>query len=532
MGNRNPNKPQSGIPGLIWRSRSSARSAGSWVVVLTIPKALRHLARSSSGNSLTRLEKSTGTSDLKAAREVYPALRAQLDQQLQQLTGLSKSPVTDTGPVIGDALRQREAQIKHQIADHFAQVINLDDHATTYIDQRLDEILSQLNTAQLSALGQALKVRVDACVRELMRRTGTAHDNPQLFDASKNAFLYAQKVAGTELKDRRHKGLLHEPSPAAQQLIAQANAPKPVSLQEVMDLAKQEWSARTALNYQGLLKRWMELIGDGGLDALSTANLNKFARAMHKPVNKGGRGYGKQAANDATYRIRSLLNAYNAQIAGDDNRIALPSFDPIPITAADQKQRRLKNRELAITDANATAIARYGLANDDDLLMITVMLRLTGLRNGEMATLRWEQIRLDDEFPVIDLLDAKTANGIRLVPINEKLQQFLAPRRPIKAADQQNFLLNGGIPKRRTPATGVSTLLLNTKTKLNLSGACNPHAFRHTVGGELGYSVREHIKKKILGHEGGMTDHYSREDLAQLNEAMQVVGQNWDIPSV
>ena len=312
--------------------------------------------------------------------------------------------------------------------------------------------------------------------------------------------------------------------------MAYATAATPLRIDQLIDQANSTWSEGTTRNYLGLFRRWMEGIGDASVNAITTANLNRFARYLNKAKDQGGRGYGKDAANDAAYRIRSLLSHYNAQLSDQQERIPLPNFDLITITQQDKKQRRLKNRTLAISDANASALASYSAKRGQPFLHLVVLLRLTGLRCTEVATLRWSQWIERDGLPFIDLLDSKTPEGIRLVPINNKLKQYLLPYRPASAAEQDDYILNNSIPKRKQPRHAIGTYLRESKQALNLDGACNAHAFRHAVGGELGYSTRDHIKMKILGHEGGMTDHYTREDLHQLSEAMQVVGQNFHIP--
>ena len=64
-------KPQSGIPGLIWRQRGGG---GSWVVCLNVPTSMRGRVVSSTGKPLTRLERSTGTDSLSLAKKLYACL--------------------------------------------------------------------------------------------------------------------------------------------------------------------------------------------------------------------------------------------------------------------------------------------------------------------------------------------------------------------------------------------------------------------------------------------------------------------------
>ena len=46
----------------------------------------------------------------------------------------------------------------------------------------------------------------------------------------------------------------------------------------------------------------------------------------------------------------------------------------------------------------------------------------------------------------------------------------------------------------------------------------------------MGYELPEGLKKKLMGHAGGMTDHYTREDLKKLRAAANVMGTEWEAP--
>ena len=48
----------------------------------------------------------------------------------------------------------------------------------------------------------------------------------------------------------------------------------------------------------------------------------------------------------------------------------------------------------------------------------------------------------------------------------------------------------------------------------------------------LGYELPEGLKKKLMGHAGGMTDHYTREDLKKLRAAANVIGTEWKPPLI
>lgn len=498
-----------------------------------VPKHLRPLITNSNGKPLARIERSTSTSDLKLAKARYAEIRSSLEQEIQQRCGHLPATAADTA----HSTELRQFQLKRRLGEQFAALSQntpkLLHSGELEARKQAFESSVKAQSISLSELKELIdfhKAVLHNLVESFIRDSGLPLTTTDETEQVAAAMQHLIAVVKQEHQAKTKLGVLHKPSSDAQQLLAHATASTPLRIEQLIDQAKAEWAEGTTRNYQGLVRRWMECIGDTSVNAITTTNLNRFARYLNKAKKDGGRGYGKSAANDAAYRIRSLLSHYNAQLSEQQERINLPNFDSITITQQDKKERRLKNRNLAISDANASAMARYGAKRGQPFLHLVVLLRLTGLRCSEVATLRWCQWIERDDLPFIDLLDSKTPEGIRLVPINNKLKQYLLPYRPASDHEQSDFILNNFITKRKQPRHAIGAFLRESKQALNLDGACNAHAFRHAVGGELGYSTREHIKMKILGHEGGMTDHYTREDLHQLSEAMEVVGKNFDIP--
>lgn len=120
-GRFNNAKPQSGLPGLIWRQRGKQGDGGTWVVSLAVPKALQSRVVNRAGKPLTRLERTTGTDSLKRAKELYPAVMSQLRQELANRAGatLMESKQDASLRVVGDLYRRLaapEASPQHNAA--------------------------------------------------------------------------------------------------------------------------------------------------------------------------------------------------------------------------------------------------------------------------------------------------------------------------------------------------------------------------------------------------------------------------------
>ena len=86
--------PKSDLPGLVYRRRGNG---GSWIVVVFVPTHLRSLLVNSKGKPLARLERSTGTSDLKLAKARYAEIRTALQREIEQRSG-SPLPSAEAGP--------------------------------------------------------------------------------------------------------------------------------------------------------------------------------------------------------------------------------------------------------------------------------------------------------------------------------------------------------------------------------------------------------------------------------------------------
>ena len=125
-GRFNNAKPQSGLPGLIWRQRGKQGDGGSWVVSLAVPKPLQSRVVNRAGKALTRLERTTGTDSLKLAKELYPAVMSKLRQELAERAGatlLESKQDASLRVVAGmyERLAAPEALAQHEASKAMAQ---------------------------------------------------------------------------------------------------------------------------------------------------------------------------------------------------------------------------------------------------------------------------------------------------------------------------------------------------------------------------------------------------------------------------
>lgn len=144
-------------------------------------------------------------------------------------------------------------------------------------------------------------------------------------------------------------------------------------------------------------------------------------------------------------------------------------------------------------------IERLWEQKDDKYYQIVLMLIYTGVRISELLDLKKENVHLNERY--FDVLASKTENGIRKVPIADKVLPFF---RFWYNDTKSEYLLhteNGEQFKYRNYYDSYFLPLMN-----NLGLSQTPHCCRHTCISMLAEAkVDQTTIKKIVGHTGSMT---------------------------
>ena len=144
-------------------------------------------------------------------------------------------------------------------------------------------------------------------------------------------------------------------------------------------------------------------------------------------------------------------------------------------------------------------IERLWEQKDDKYYQIVLMLIYTGVRISELLDLKKENVHLNERY--FDVLASKTENGIRKVPIADKVLPFF---RCWYNDTKSEYLLhteNGEQFKYRNYYDSYFLPLMN-----NLGLSQTPHCCRHTCISMLAEAkVDQTTIKKIVGHTGSMT---------------------------
>lgn len=144
-------------------------------------------------------------------------------------------------------------------------------------------------------------------------------------------------------------------------------------------------------------------------------------------------------------------------------------------------------------------IERLWEQKDDKYYQIVLMLIYTGVRISELLDLKKENVHLNERY--FDVSASKTENGIRKVPIADKVLPFF---RFWYNDTKSEYLLhteNGEQFKYRNFYDSYFLPLMK-----NLSLSQTPHCCRHTCISMLAEAkVDQTTIKKIVGHSGAMT---------------------------
>ncbi len=138
------------------------------------------------------------------------------------------------------------------------------------------------------------------------------------------------------------------------------------------------------------------------------------------------------------------------------------------------------------------------LASCDAYLRNIIITALyTGMRKGEILTLKWENVDLESGLITIDQTNSKSKK-MRRIPINSVVRRLLLEQKLKCAGNEYVFLSSKGTPyKRHDSLTRAYSLALE---KAGIKGL-RFHDLRHTAATrmvELGFSIV--AVKEILGH--------------------------------
>lgn len=162
-------------------------------------------------------------------------------------------------------------------------------------------------------------------------------------------------------------------------------------------------------------------------------------------------------------------------------------------------------------------IERLWTLIDDRYYQIVLMLIYNGCRIAEFLNLRKEHVHLDEQY--FDVISSKTENGIRKVPIPDKLLPYY---KEWYESSPCEYLLHTPEGKHFDYRNYYDSYFTPLMEQLGMTQT--PHCCRHTCISLLAEAeVDQTTIKKIVGHAGAMTlteRVYTHLDIEKLIEAV------------
>ena len=158
---------------------------------------------------------------------------------------------------------------------------------------------------------------------------------------------------------------------------------------------------------------------------------------------------------------------------------------------------------------------------DDKYYQIILMLLYNGVRISEFLDLKKENVHLDEQY--FDVISSKTENGIRKVPIADKVLPFY--KNWYNSHPTCAYLLHKEDGKHFQYRNYYDSYFKPLVEQLNINRT--PHCCRHTCISMLAETnVNQTIIKKIVGHSGAMTlteKVYTHFDIKELIDAINKI---------
>ena len=223
----------------------------------------------------------------------------------------------------------------------------------------------------------------------------------------------------------------------------------------------------------------------------------------------------KKYAKSSLRHIKSLYNlAYQTAIKNHQC-----TENPISSVTVPKKASEKVVSGLSREEQQAFEEAAKQLTIRDQFILQTFL--LTGLRRGELQNLRWQD--WDKKAKVLRVEKSKTENGIRKVPIADKVLPFY--QRWLHDCSDCEYLIHTLDSQHFTYYMYYHNVFQPLMFRLHIDHT--PHCCRHTTISLLAEAhVDQTTIKKIVGHSGAMslTERiYTHLDVPALVEAINQI---------
>lgn len=513
-GRRNQNLPDSGIPGLLWRKRGA--EGGVWVVSVNIPKEKQSLILNKNNKPLTRVEVSTGEASLKKAIEKYAAIKVQVDESIN-------SAVTNAR---AGSRRAIDSDFKKIAGAAYAAIADKEVDLSGYpeilsgIDSIIEKVSVEEKDELIESIRKLLVGKVGEAVGNILEGEGKsiAFDETEKISAGMSAAI---NEALAFVKTEAKQGFLAKETELGINL-RQVSKEKPgLNLSDLIEkkLEEKTYSSSGKEGYYFAVKAWKTIIKSEDPKSITTANIDSFLSVLtQKGWNK--KPLGVESANNMTLKIIALLKKYKILTSCQES---IPIFK---LREIDKMEKKLKRDSRSTNKSDVKLLLDY-LYNEKDIekLKWALMVDNSTMRTLEVMSLKWEDLIEIEGNYFFDIRISKTVEGVRYAPLNARLRKYILPSR----GSPKEYIVNNSWQQNKQKKTGPYIFLkdLQKSGKISFSKYFTPHDFRRGAGGDLGFNVTEHVRLKMMGHSGGMSHGYTRNDLLELCKSADFVGTPW-----
>jgi len=513
-GRRNQSLPDSGIPGLLWRKRGQA--GGVWVVSVNIPKEKQSSILNRNNKPLTRIEVTTGEALLKKAIEKYAAIKVQIDEEINSAATKAR---TGSIKAIDSDFKRIAGAVYTEIAD---KEIDLSSYPMIFsgIDSIIEKTPAVGKDKLFESIRKILVGKVGEAVGNILEGDGKSItlDETEKISAGMSA---AVNEALNFIKTEETQGFLANETDLGKNLRKFSKEKPGLNLSNLIEkkLEEKKYSNSGKEGYYLAVKAWTTIIKSEDPKSITTANIDNFLTILtQKGWNE--KPLGVESANNMAIKIVALLKKSNILTSCNEG---IPIFE---LREIDKMAEKLKRDSRATDKGDVKLLLDYLYQKKDiEKLKWALMVDNTTMRSVEVMSLKWKNLIEKEGNYLFDIKISKTVEGLRYAPLNANLRKYILPLR----GNPDEYILNNSWQQNKEPRSGPYNFLkgLQDRGKIPFSKRFTPHDFRRGAGGDLGFNVTEHVRLKMMGHSGGMSHGYTRNDLLELSKASEFIGITW-----
>jgi len=277
------------------------------------------------------------------------------------------------------------------------------------------------------------------------------------------------------------------------------------------------WKAGSIKCFDGrrpILSRWVELLGDCSLDAITPAKIAACRDTLASEPVRGGAEPGKLKAGGTVNRMVAYFSDVMSYAVKETQWIERNPCERV------SKFKEAPGRVRYLSDEERSALlAACQLSSNSDLFTAVVLSLTTGGRQGEVMGLTWGQV--DFKRRLITLRDGETKNNEgRVLPLVGKAFDLLQERAKVRRIDSALVFpssVPNGIPVQLTNAWNRARQDAGLGTwegegdKRKFRPDFRWHDLRHTAASYLAMQGVSPLEiSKILGHKTmAMVSRYS-----------------------